>query len=387
MTSPSPYTCAGCHVVFSSGDAQRDHYRSDWHRYNLRRKVAELPPLTEAAFMARAAQQLQVDGKAVAPKAEVAWECTVCRKHFSSEGSRDTHLKSAKHREMAAKAESEEVIKEVSKNAPSTAEDPTAKMTEEELKTMVEEKWRLAPRLAETDCLFCSHRAETFESNMAHMTREHSLYIPDLEFCADIRGLIAYLGEQIAVLHECIYCPSTIQPFGSLEAVRAHMRDRCHNKIRFDDESLAAGLGDYYDYTPTYPAMEICSDDEDSEYEEIEDDEEMELAIISQAEHEAACYVTPDETEMILPSGARLGHRRFLRYYKQNLTPSVRHSRDRELVANLMDEYRQVGVLEHLPTRRAIEDQRHEYDRRKQHDLTVGMKSNKMQKYFRYQLL
>ena len=34
-------------------NAQRDHYRSDLHRFNLKRKVAQLPPLTNAEFRQR----------------------------------------------------------------------------------------------------------------------------------------------------------------------------------------------------------------------------------------------------------------------------------------------------------------------------------------------
>jgi pre-60S factor REI1 len=37
-------------VAFGTADAQRLHYRSDWHRYNLKRKVAELPPVDLAQF-------------------------------------------------------------------------------------------------------------------------------------------------------------------------------------------------------------------------------------------------------------------------------------------------------------------------------------------------
>lgn len=46
----SVFTCISCKVAFGTADAQRLHYRSDWHRYNLKRKVAELPPVDLAQF-------------------------------------------------------------------------------------------------------------------------------------------------------------------------------------------------------------------------------------------------------------------------------------------------------------------------------------------------
>lgn len=55
------YTCLACQIGFHSADLQRQHYRTDWypllknvshtrHRYNLKRKVAELPPVTTEVF-------------------------------------------------------------------------------------------------------------------------------------------------------------------------------------------------------------------------------------------------------------------------------------------------------------------------------------------------
>ena len=45
--------------VRGAGDAQREHYRSDFHRYNLKRKVAMLPPVTEAVYGEKIAGQSQ----------------------------------------------------------------------------------------------------------------------------------------------------------------------------------------------------------------------------------------------------------------------------------------------------------------------------------------
>ncbi|KAJ1678435.1 pre-60S factor rei1, partial [Spiromyces aspiralis] len=38
------YTCLTCQIAFHTAIEQRNHYRTDWHRYNLKRKVAGLPP-------------------------------------------------------------------------------------------------------------------------------------------------------------------------------------------------------------------------------------------------------------------------------------------------------------------------------------------------------
>lgn len=46
-----------------------------------------------------------------------------------------------------------------------------------------------------TDCLFCSHHSHSLSKNVAHMTKEHGFFIPDIEYLIDLQGLIMYLGE------------------------------------------------------------------------------------------------------------------------------------------------------------------------------------------------
>lgn len=46
-----------------------------------------------------------------------------------------------------------------------------------------------------TDCLFCSHHSCSLVKNVAHMTKVHSFFIPDIEYLSDLKGLIQYLGK------------------------------------------------------------------------------------------------------------------------------------------------------------------------------------------------
>lgn len=49
----SAFTCITCRVIFLDGETQREHYKTDWHRYNLKRKIAELQPVTAENFKLR----------------------------------------------------------------------------------------------------------------------------------------------------------------------------------------------------------------------------------------------------------------------------------------------------------------------------------------------
>lgn len=58
---------------------------------------------------------------------------------------------------------------------------------------------------------------------MLHMTEVHSLFIPDIEFLVDLKGLIKYLGEKVSVANVCLYCNGKGRELKSLAGVRRHM--------------------------------------------------------------------------------------------------------------------------------------------------------------------
>lgn len=98
----SSFTCISCRVVFQSADLQRGHYRTDWHRYNLKRKLVELPPITEDDFRLKIEfQTRQKEEKINAGKSTTV--CKICNKSFSSGKAYDNHIKSNKHKQEELK--------------------------------------------------------------------------------------------------------------------------------------------------------------------------------------------------------------------------------------------------------------------------------------------
>ena len=62
----------------ASAELQRAHYKTDWHRYNLKRKVAELPPVTAEDFTQKVLAQRAADAKA----REDAPTTAICRRRL-----------------------------------------------------------------------------------------------------------------------------------------------------------------------------------------------------------------------------------------------------------------------------------------------------------------
>ncbi|KAI8393587.1 C2H2 type zinc-finger-domain-containing protein [Radiomyces spectabilis] len=283
------FTCLACHVAFPTSDRQRQHYRTDWHKYNLKRKIANLTPVTAEQFAQKVLAQ-QAKGREEAERAGLVYECVVCRKTYLSENAFTNHIYSRKHKEMEAKGGSrvdalinqhKREVRMFSSEGESDAESHGASVSEEG-----------TPRDPLAYCLFCSQVNTDFEMNLDHMASVHGFFLPDIEYLEDTRGLIAYLVEKVQD-GICIYCNGRGREWKSVEAVRSHMLDKGHCKMAYDESEDPDALLRFYDFGP------------------IDLDDESDTAF------------NVKDAELILNNGARLGHRNDLRYFKQRLRKNV----------------------------------------------------------------
>ncbi|KAK1172134.1 zinc finger protein 622-like [Acipenser oxyrinchus oxyrinchus] len=462
----SSYTCISCRVVFADGDIQRAHYKTDWHRYNLKRKVADMPPVTaenfqERVMAQRAAVEVQSQG--------TSSQCSTCAKRFSTANAFDNHIKSRRHQDAEKKA-SQAIQKEVerlneknlekgldydamnaaiqqaikaqqaglpkskpaqasgaaSQNQPSSQEKkrpdkpPRLQWFEEQAKKLgkehiegeeeatmedvpeEEEAWEDLEEdledeemeeefeqgettnsegtppgaIAVTDCLFCSHHSRSLMKNLAHMTKVHSFFIPDIEFLVDLRALLQYLGEKVGVGNVCLWCNEKGRSFYSTEAVQAHMTDKSHCKL-FTDGDAALEFADFFDFRSSYPDQKEGGDVEMQD-EELPDESNLEY---------------DDETlELILPSGAKIGHRSLMRYYKQRFGVSrvVAVAGNRNAVGRVLRQYKALGWSSDMAKDASLSRQRDmQYVQRMKSKwmLKTGMSNNSTkQMHFRAQV-
>ncbi|KAJ2398409.1 pre-60S factor rei1 [Coemansia sp. RSA 2603] len=482
-----------CQVAFYSAEQQRAHYRTDWHRYNLKRKVAELPAVTAESFAQRVLAQ-QAKTAEDEKKKGFSAECTVCKKSYGSENGFKNHLSSKKHKEAEAKmvermqAEEDmraeqEAIAESLANAyisangaaqqgaeeaaavdsnvdaapPVSASERNPKVsdfpisddeessdedeedeeddssnsdtedkaqalgtddqeqqqqtsehvlrsqereikqqlqqatTEEEVVKILEKKKTTSVRLnIENDCLFCTHKSASFDENMSHMSHAHSLFIPDLEYIVDLRGLIKYLADKLSVANVCLYCNGRGRALQSLDAVRKHMLDKGHTKIAYETEIDVLEISDFYDFSSTYPDAE-----------EHDADEEIDAgALVTKGGRVSAPDALEEEDgELVLPSGARIGHRSLQRYYKQSI-PLERPEKDSVVIHKMLTNYSENAqfsnqliqsrqnramILAMPGGRQAVKDFTTYKEKRARQDFAnrIGMRMNNLQKYYR----
>ncbi|XP_056376917.1 cytoplasmic 60S subunit biogenesis factor ZNF622 [Hyla sarda] len=419
------YTCITCRVAFADPEIQRAHYKTDWHRYNLKRKVADMPSVTAENFQERVlAQRAVVEEQSK----ETATYCTACCKRFSTYSTYENHLKSKKHLDLEKKA-AEAIAKKVEmlneknlekgiraenvdKDALNTAIQQAVKaqpssspkkkasinqegdtaipgkqeqtkirpdkpprmqwyeqqakklsaLEDEEESVEEEEDWEdmdsdgdeedideemedddgadeaaCAPAdesttsptgsIPITDCLFCLHHSCSLVKNVAHMTQVHGFFIPDLEYLQDLEGLIHYLGEKVGFGKICLWCNEKGKSFYTTESVQAHMNDKGHCKL-FTDGDAALEFADFYDFRPSYP--------------DHKDDVEM---TDQELPRDKAFEYNEETMELVLPSGASIGHRSLMKYYKQKfgVSRAVVVSKNQRAVGRVLQQYKALG--------------------------------------------
>ncbi|KAI4376220.1 hypothetical protein MLD38_014007 [Melastoma candidum] len=368
-------TCNSCNKEFFDESDQRLHYRSEWHRYNLKRKVAGVPGVTEALFLARQASLAQE--KAGIDDSSRLYCCNLCNKGYRSDKALAQHLKSRGHllRASGGKDCDEEgstVIKTLRQplrgsNMPASGKEPRSAESEES-----EDEWEevgsddeliggaaeslselvvdkpspsqdmdddsdddIDDALKELDpscCFMCDVKHDSLEHCMVHMHKQHGFFIPDVEFLKDPEGLLTYLGLKVKRDYMCLYCNDRRQPFSSLEAVRKHMVAKSHCKVHYGsgDDDEEAELEEFYDYSSSYMG---------------EDGKQLVLS----GDAANSVELGSGGSELVITSRSEdgtltktLGSREFLRYYRQKPRPSS--SQHGAIAVALASRYRSMGL-------------------------------------------
>jgi pre-60S factor REI1 len=106
-------------------------------------------------------------------------------------------------------------------------------------------------------CLFCNQSFGSddagFAANLEHMHIVHGMSIPDPELVVDMYSFVGYLATEVRSWHECLYCgaskPSTM-------SIQSHMRDKRHCQLNFDREP------ELLDFWESPPQVDEDADDD-----------------------------------------------------------------------------------------------------------------------------
>lgn len=297
-------------------------------RYNLKRRVASLPPIASEVFTEKVLQA-RASTTAEAERAGFQKECSVCQRTYYSENSYQNHIGSQKHRakeaarlrgqngsaigvddassmisstfslgdpvpsvksELDSDAEEEfsHIVEGMKATGIQERPSPVKRPSNPPLTALVDEQEKVTASegsseqqsatvtptpsktsgatliLSTKSCLFCNQESRDIASNVMHMERSHGMFIPEKQYLVDLEGLLASLQQRIQESNECLVCGRVKS---NAFAVQTHMRDTGHCKIPYTTEDEQLEIGDFYDFRGTYSDNEdMDSDDEESTY-------------------------------------------------------------------------------------------------------------------------
>jgi len=348
--------CLSCRVQFESAADHRTHFQSEWHCYNLKRKIATLPPLTQDEFTERkelAANENTKKVKGSHKKAdkkrknkkdvqgdieeqieEPQWKSgDNPRYRWLCERARALGLEDEDWEDMSDDEEMEEDVDE--------SDDRLAEISEAEC-VIDGVNQREIPL---NECFFTGKVFNTVDENVKHM-ESLGFFIPDKEHLVDRDGLLRYVARKIGVGNVCLVCNENGKAFYSLAAVRQHMLSQGHCRLNMVGEKMFE-YSDFYDF-----------DSSDEEEDDLQDGTSV--------------------GEMVLKDGSVIGHRSLWKYFKQSFNPRTDLVLAQSKRKQQINQYRAIGYYGTHAEQQYEKKQFKQAARwKKHHALALGIKNNK----------
>ncbi|KAE8734726.1 ZNF622 protein [Hibiscus syriacus] len=342
-------TCNACNKEFLDDADQKLHYKSEWHRYNFKRKVAGVPGVTEALFLA--GQSALAQEKQKQNETPMFYSCGVCGKDYRSSKAYSQHLKSRPVRNRIVASftashlhslsitflhlmvingtfltrahimqasqgtnhprEEKAIIKPLLRlavNKPLTQpRDRDDEESEDEWEEVDPEE-ELVGQAANSLCHL--NVTEHGAGDQMEEDEEEEELDPCCSFMTH-KACSPSLALKVKRDFICLYCNERCHPFASLEAARKHMEARGHCKVHSGDgdEDEEAELEEFYDYS---------SSDVDESGKQLVAVGDMGNSVELVGGSELVITKRTDGGIISIT----LGSREYLRYYRQKPRPS-----------------------------------------------------------------
>lgn len=322
--------------------------KTEWHRYNLKRRVAQLAPVSNEIFQHKVAntknsvqyddfgfiiesdkQDSKVNKKKVKARYDLlnrGRQSNIDQK-INKKGtepllsSRDTSPALSEHSTFSLgtlKSQSDygydtdniKIRSDVSRTRGFDSDYNTEEYLTEEFESD-DNEYSLYDEVNEAlplnECFYCGMKSTDIEGNINHLLKNHNLYIPDLKYLSDKEGLIRYLSDNVVLDKVCIKCG---YESNKLMGIRQHIIAKGHACIPYESKEERQLFKQFYNFDNYENGNEESEESEDELFEDLttEDDNEITVATIDST-----------GVELALPNGYKLGHRSMNRYYKQNI--------------------------------------------------------------------
>ena len=337
--------------------------KTEWHRYNLKRRVAHLGPVSNDTFLVKVAHSKErvqyddfgfiIEDPALKMKKLNKRKGNSLRYELLNRGrrtasaetdaiynSREASPAGSVHSEISLGTlksrseygyDSDDVRSEISATTKDDTDYNTELESEDdftdgELATEEEQE-----PLNLTICPYCGDDCQTLDDNIAHMLTNHGLYIPELGYLEDKEGLIRLLSDGVTIEKECLKCGFHSN---KLIGIRQHISAKGHACIPYETKEEKAYFRRFYNFDERQIEEQEDGDVGDS-YMEMDDGHE-EGAESEDSEEYTIATVDSTGVELSLPNGYKLGHRSMSRYYRQSAPRDSRRLSEGEMTVSVL---------------------------------------------------
>jgi len=309
--------CNHCLYVSKTYEEMKEHYKSEFHKYNLNRVTMNLAPLSfedykrKKDFFMKKMEEKKKSEEALKHQTQNLY-CEICSKKFNSYKKLEEHLTSKTHLKHKSKKD------ELNKNK------------EEEITTNEIKEIKKEPEKTTLDdntyCLFCNFKSESLKKNFYHMVQSHNLEIPFIFYIKSYEELIKIFAKKIFSYHACFTCDT--QRFESIKSLQKHMLSKGHTIV--NNKDLDEFLFKYYDLkkllsvkdknirrTKEFKILSLRARvAKELKEKNLEGDDEWEEVDSNEGDDDYEPITLPNG-ELLLENGTTLGNKEFKIYYKQ----------------------------------------------------------------------
>jgi pre-60S factor REI1 len=383
--------------------------KTDWHRYNLKRRVVDLPSISSDVFAEKVLQlrsqedeqedefgfyvnkrerrrrnlerEHENQSKEVPNGTRINTPPAQSSVHESDRRQSTTSMTSEfsefslgescdYHSEIETGSELNYTGSEFSEIEYVTTDDESLHEKTTENDNDVVEEDSIIPI---TTCFYCGKNNIEIEANIKHMFSKHGLYLPERSFLHDVLGLLTYISEIISD-YECLVCQFQGK---NLTSIRQHTTSKGHCRLPYEtkeDKLLISQFYTFYDDSDEDDTKERSqrkvafegeeNNENENENENESEDEEWESEEDNGInDNYTLVHVNRTGSEMTLPTGSVIGHRSQMKYYRQSL-PLARESKDGEKTVALIDRRYAPGLTVHSLTKQEKQTRRIEQNAR-----------------------
>lgn len=230
------YNCYTCNIQIYNYSFFRYHFKSEWHKYNLKRKLLNLNAVNEVTFNEKVHSLTKGGSGPVSGSGDDPANSNQCAHKKHSNG------KKKKEKKNQAELCSGKKTSNGSNCTNNNCEAQKIKYATKEDVLMTKNVKYDNPLV----CFFDNRIFNSVEENIKHMNDNYTFYIPDLKYVTNLKKILLTIGKKIYEENICIYC---FRHSKCVKSLQSHMICKSHTKLHAD---FFIFIQKYYDFSKSY---------------------------------------------------------------------------------------------------------------------------------------